>query len=56
MQHGGKKFEKIEKSKKKKRESWDSWSDGPQKIKDFKKRHHDRTTYRLLKSEQKEYE
>jgi hypothetical protein len=57
MQYGGKKFEKTEKTKyKKNRESWDSWGDGPQKLKEFKKRHHDKSTYRLLKNEKRDYE
>lgn len=56
MQYGGKKFEKTEKTKFKKNR--ESWGDGPapQKLKQFKKRHHDRTTYRLVKSETRDYE
>lgn len=58
MQHGGRKFEKIVKTKKKIRDSWDSWGEEsqPKKLKEFKKRHHDRSTYRLARNEDKEYE
>lgn len=54
MQHGGNKFEKIEKTKFKKNQ--DAWDNGPQKLKEFKKRHHDKSMYRLRKNENKYHE
>lgn len=54
MQYGGKKFQKTEKTKFKKNR--ESWGDGPQKLKEFKKRHHDKSTYRLIRNEDKEYD
>lgn len=53
MQHGGKKFEKPQRTKFKRNRDWD---DGPQKLKEFKKRHHDRSTYRMMRNEDKDYE
>ena len=53
MQHGGKKFEKVEKTKKF-RKNYD-WEETHQKLKEFKKRHHDRSTYRLARNEDKDY-
>jgi hypothetical protein len=42
---GGKKFEKLNKSKMRKHE------DGKDTFKQFRKKHKDKTTYRLLKQE-----
>jgi hypothetical protein len=53
MQHGGKKFEKPQKTKFRKN---GEWNESPQKLKEFKKRHHDRSTYRLVRNEEKNYE
>lgn len=48
MQTGGKKFEKTEKTKF--RKNHETHGEG-QKLKQFKKRHTDKLTYRLLKQE-----